>query len=204
MIYKDFFETKQNPGTAYVNQFYFLSFSKLRNLRRSNQALLGKWLWRYGTKSEHLQRRIIKAKYGNELGVCSHSIDGPYSVNLWKFIRRSWLIFSRFLQFDVGDGIKVKFWHNVWCGDCPLKLAFPELFSISHHKETLIDNVLHFSNGCHIGMFDSLDWSKIESWSLWLLLWILFIPSLFEGRGWIDPIGDLPRIGVLRFVVITT
>ena len=104
----------------------------------------------------------------------------------------------------MGDGIKVKFWHNVWCGDCPLKLAFPELFSISHHKETLIDDVLHFSNGCHIGMFDSLDWSKIESWSLWLLLWILFIPSLFEGRGWIDPIGDLPRIGVLRFVVITT
>ena len=103
----------------------------------------------------------------------------------------------------MGDGTKVKFWHDVWCGDCPLKLAFLELFSISHRKESSIDDVLHFSNGCPIVMFDSLDWSKIESWSLGLLLWILFIPSLFEGRGWIDPIRDLPRIGVLRFVVIT-
>ena len=129
--------------------------SNLRNLRRSNQALLGKWLWRYRTENEHLWRRVIEAKYGNESGVCSRSVEGPYGVNFWKFIRRGWLTFSRFLQFDVGDGTKVKFLQDVWCDDCPLKVAFSELFSISHHKESSID-VLHFSNA-PLGMFNSLD-----------------------------------------------
>lgn len=58
--------------------------------------------------------------------------------------------------------------------------------------------------GCPIGMFDSLDWSKIGIWELelLLLLWNLFIPSILGVKGWIDPVGDLPRVEVLRFKVI--
>ena len=70
-----------------------------------------------------------------------------HGVNFWKFIRQGWLTFSRFLQFDVGDGTKVKFLHDVWCDDCPLKVAFPKLFSIGHHKEASINDVLRLSNG---------------------------------------------------------
>ena len=49
----------------------------IRNLRIFNQALLEKWLWRYGTKRVHLWRRVIKAKYENKClggGWCSCSM----------------------------------------------------------------------------------------------------------------------------------
>ncbi len=40
----------------------------VKNLRRFNQALLGKWLWRYGTEQEELWRQIVAAKYGDLWG----------------------------------------------------------------------------------------------------------------------------------------
>jgi hypothetical protein len=40
----------------------------IRNLRRFNQALLGKWLWHYGCDCEALWRRVVDAKYGSLWG----------------------------------------------------------------------------------------------------------------------------------------
>ena len=34
-------------------------------------------------------------------------------VSLWKFIRSNWLIFSKLLQYDVGNETRVKFWEHV-------------------------------------------------------------------------------------------
>ena len=62
------------------------------------------------------------------MGGSSLFVEDPYGVSLWKFIRWGWSTFSRFLQFDVGNGPRVKFWHDVWCGDCPLRAGFSELF----------------------------------------------------------------------------
>ena len=45
---------------------------------------------------------------------------GTYGVSMWKTIRSGWLAFLKFLWYDVGDGTKVKFWEDVWCGDCSL------------------------------------------------------------------------------------
>ena len=58
-----------------------------------------------------------------------------------------WLIFSRFIQFNVGDGTRVKFCHDLWCGDCPLKEAFLELYRIFCDKESSIAEIMHFPNG---------------------------------------------------------
>jgi hypothetical protein len=33
-------------------------------------------------------------------------------------------------------GTRVKFWHDHWCGDTPLKEVNPELFSIAHDRKT--------------------------------------------------------------------
>ena len=33
------------------------------------------------------------------------------------------------LGVDVGIGFRVRFWHDCWCGDLPLKEVFPALFS---------------------------------------------------------------------------
>jgi hypothetical protein len=88
------------------------------NLTIFNKALLGKWLWRYGTERESLWRRVVDRKYGSMWrGWCSNPIRQPYGVSLWKFIRAGWDPFSRLLTFKVGAGSHIKFWHDAWCGD---------------------------------------------------------------------------------------
>ena len=42
------------------------------NLVSFNQALLGKWLWRYGHETSHLWRRVIAMKYGEGKGGLEH------------------------------------------------------------------------------------------------------------------------------------
>jgi hypothetical protein len=46
-------------------------------------------------------------------------------VALWKNIKKGWDKLSSFTSFEVGDGSKISFWHDQWCGETSLKVAFP-------------------------------------------------------------------------------
>jgi hypothetical protein len=42
----------------------------------------------------------------------------------------------------VGDGVRTKFWHDLWCGDMVLKKTFPVLFGIARVKDASVaDNM---------------------------------------------------------------
>jgi len=41
-------------------------------------------------------------------------------------------------SFVVGDDSEVSFWHDLWCGDHPLKETFPELFSIPSSSNAFV------------------------------------------------------------------
>ena len=70
-------------------------------------------------------------KYGCEWGDwCTSSVSGPYGVSLWKNIRRGWLSLSLYILYDVGDGLRVKFWQDWWCGETSPVVCYPELFSV--------------------------------------------------------------------------
>uniref|UniRef100_A0A2N9IA56 Sec23/Sec24 trunk domain-containing protein n=1 Tax=Fagus sylvatica TaxID=28930 RepID=A0A2N9IA56_FAGSY len=90
---------------------------------------------------------VVDAKYGSLWGGwCSTIGRGPYGVSLWKAIRNEWDKFSLHCSFVVGDGRKVMFWQDLWCGDMPLKEAFPELFLISREKDAFVADLLSFPN----------------------------------------------------------
>ena len=131
---------------------------------------------------------------------------GPYGVSLWKSIKQEWPTFSKYLQFYVGDGIWVKFWYDVWCGECPLKESFPDLFSISSVKDSLIAEVFNLANRVPLRdvRFPRSIGPRLGVKSLWSHLWILSIPRPLRVRGWIDFAGYLPKFGVLRCMVIIT
>jgi hypothetical protein len=46
----------------------------------------------------------------------------------------------------VGDGSKISFLHDLWCGNHPLKVAFLELFSIACCKEAWVADHMQFLN----------------------------------------------------------
>uniref|UniRef100_A0A2N9HAI3 Reverse transcriptase zinc-binding domain-containing protein n=1 Tax=Fagus sylvatica TaxID=28930 RepID=A0A2N9HAI3_FAGSY len=90
----------------------------IKNLRRFNESLLGKWLWRFGVEREAFWRKVIMVKYESlEGGWMSKAPNGPHGVGLWKFIRSRWAKFSKFVAFD---------------------LAYPELYRIACVKDALV------------------------------------------------------------------
>jgi hypothetical protein len=67
---------------------------------------------------------------------------GAHGVGLWKNIRKMWGSFFGFSRLEVVDGIRTKFWHDLWCGDRVLKEAFPVLVGIAQMKDASVaDNM---------------------------------------------------------------
>jgi hypothetical protein len=59
----------------------------------------------------------VDAKYGSAWGGC-YCFDPPWShgVRLWKNTRSGWSLFCIHTRFDLGDGFRIRFWDDVWCG----------------------------------------------------------------------------------------
>ena len=73
---------------------------------------------------------MISDKYGEEEGGWwSSEARGGNGISHWKFIRNEWYTFFRRFSFKVGNGKRVKFWIDKWCGDKPLYVSFPSLFA---------------------------------------------------------------------------
>jgi hypothetical protein len=120
----------------------------IRNIFKFNKALLGKWLWRYATEREALWYKVIKEKYEEQDGGwCSKEVSGTFGVGLWKHIRRGWDMFAQNVRFEVGLGSKILFWHDTWCGNQPLKHAYPSLYRIARYKEAWVKDNFGWRNG---------------------------------------------------------
>jgi hypothetical protein len=111
----------------------------IRNMAIFNKALLGKWLWRYSTESSSLWRQVIDSKYGGqERDWCSNIVRSTHGVSLWKHIRAGWDVFSNHISHKLGDGSRIRFWHDTWCGDLPLKQQFPMLYLLTRAPEARV------------------------------------------------------------------
>jgi hypothetical protein len=96
----------------------------IRNLMLFNRALLGKWLWQFGSERDAWWRVAVDSKFGNLWGRwCSIEPVGAFGVGLWKNIRKGWDTFSGFVRFEVGIGLR-QFWHDLWCENTILKEVF--------------------------------------------------------------------------------
>ena len=104
-----------------------------------------------------------------------------YGVSLWRFIRKGWLNFFKLLQYDVGDGTRVKFWKHAWCGDCTLKEAFLDLFFLSRARDSSMTKVLCWTGG-------RIHWNfqfhhAPQDWEEDSFDWFMAIVLLFESAG---------------------
>nr|CAN70867.1 hypothetical protein VITISV_027610 [Vitis vinifera] len=114
----------------------------VKNLSILNKALLAKWNWRFANEREALWNQVIRGKYGEERGGwSSREVREAHGLGLWKGIRMNWELVSNRLVFIVGNGRRVRFWRDKWCGDSPLCSSFPSLFALTDDKEESVANV---------------------------------------------------------------
>ena len=85
----------------------------IQNMRRFNQAQLGKWSWHFAHEEGAWWRLVLVAKYGSVWGGWhSGVITGSHGVGLWKYICMGWKIFRRHVKFDLREGPKIRFWDD--------------------------------------------------------------------------------------------
>ena len=86
-------------------------------------------------------KRVICFKYGIEnLGWKPKEARGPHGEGLWKDITKEADWINKSWKFNIGDGYKVRFWKDHWCGSTTLSISFPSLFSIVANKnETVVE-----------------------------------------------------------------
>lgn len=98
--------------------------------RLMNIALLGKWIVKLESNSKDMSCVVLRKKYlkdGNSFFNSSAVGGGQF----WKGLHacKPWL--QRFVEKDVGDGNHTFFWEDVWLGHTPLKVQYPDLFTVS-------------------------------------------------------------------------
>ncbi|RVX19381.1 hypothetical protein CK203_008774 [Vitis vinifera] len=64
-----------------------------------------------------------------------------FGVGLWKEIRKDGSRLSNYIVFSVGNGRRIRFWLDSWCGDEALCSSFPSLFALAISKEEWVAEV---------------------------------------------------------------
>ena len=122
--------------------FGIKSFSKM------NKALLSKWNWRFANDRNSLWRKIISSKFGESFdGWHTRDLRGGYGSSLWKEIRKEWPSFFQNAVLSVGDGRRINFWKDVWCGEEALCSKYPSLFNLALNKEAKIADIWDRDSG---------------------------------------------------------
>ncbi|GKV27665.1 hypothetical protein SLEP1_g36804 [Rubroshorea leprosula] len=157
----------------------------VRDLRKFNLALMGKW-WGCLTKvDEGLWMKIIAAKYGKD---GKHLMDWIKENNgggslWWRDVcclnrvneeSVGWL--SKGFRMKIGDGKSASFWWNNWGGEGCLANKFPRLYLLSIGKE----------NSCNqMGNIRSGSWEWKLTWRRNLFEWeageVVELERMIEG-----------------------
>ncbi|RVX11584.1 LINE-1 retrotransposable element ORF2 protein [Vitis vinifera] len=120
----------------------------VRRLSILNRALLCKWNWRFANERDTLWRRVISRKFREEEGGWySKEVREGFGVGFWKDIRKEGVLLQNKVGFSVGNGRRVKFWKDNWCGNFTLCNSFPSLYAFATYKEAWLEEMWDHSGG---------------------------------------------------------
>ena len=108
----------------------------VRSLSKMNIALFCKWCWRFANERDALWRLVISTKFGEgDGGWNTNDMRGGYGTGLWKDISKEWITFYQNSTSCLGNGRRLRFWKDPWCGGIALCIAFPTLFNLAALKD---------------------------------------------------------------------
>jgi hypothetical protein len=104
------------------------------------------------------------------------------------------------VRLEVGDGYHVRFWHDSWCGDRPLKLCYPILYTLTRFPDAwVVDNLFVVDGVAHwnvvitryaqdwevelvLSFYEQLYYTRIRNGEVDRLVWNLFKRRSFEVK----------------------
>ena len=120
----------------------------IKSFSKMNKALLSKWSWRFANERNSLWRKVICSKFCESCGGWHTSdIRGGYGSSLWKDTRKEWPSFVKNSNFALGNGRRINFWMDVWCGEEALCVRYPALFNLAQNKEAKVADMWDSGGG---------------------------------------------------------
>ena len=93
--------------------------------RAMNNVLLAKWIFKLDKGGNNMALEVVRRKYLEDKSFCQSKQRGSSQFCQGLEKAREW--YEKGTRWKVGNGKKVRFWHDIWLGNCPLKIEFPRL-----------------------------------------------------------------------------
>ena len=120
----------------------------VRDLSLVNKALLGKWIWRFTVEDNSFWKDVISIKYlVEEGGWYTKTTRGNFGLGPLKDISKEIGLMKLNFVFAIGDGSRVRFWEDTWCGESPICDIFPNLYMVAVSKGVTVADVWDNSRG---------------------------------------------------------
>jgi hypothetical protein len=66
--------------------------------------------------------------------------------------------------YKANKGDKIHFWQDIWVGNSPLKIQFPDLYKICDDQEAFVADCYDSEEGWEIGFRRALNCRDVEQW----------------------------------------
>ena len=137
----------------------------IKSFSKMNKALLSKWNWWFANDRNSLWRKVICSKFGESSdGWHTRDLRGGYGTSLWKEIRKEWPSFFQNAVFSLGDGRRINFWKDGWCGEKALCSRYPSLFNLALNKEAKIADIWDRDRG--VGCWSPTFLRPLNDWEI--------------------------------------
>lgn len=100
--------------------------------RSMNTVLLAKWCYKLDRGEDNLALKVLRNKYLQGNSICQSNVSG--GSQFWQGLMNAREWYERGSKWSVGNVSTVRFWHDVWLENCPLKIRFPKLFRINRQQ----------------------------------------------------------------------
>lgn len=136
-LWKDF----GNQNGSHLVRWDFVTRPKdkggigIDKVRITNEALLGKWIWRYVTEPDQLWRSLIDGIYATCTPGSIPSLNNFGSARApWYQIRKMESIIISQTKWKIKSGSNILFWHHNWDGGIAKRITCPRFYNISENK----------------------------------------------------------------------
>jgi hypothetical protein len=108
----------------------------VQNLQDYNLCLLASWIRRYHLDTNKIWRQIVDSKYDLTPNILCAA---PQSFSpFWKGVMWAANAAKLGYRWNLGNGLKILFWTDIWLGNCSLAILYWDLFILVHEQEVTV------------------------------------------------------------------